>query len=677
MNAEFMLEHEAMLDAEAFRRKNILGDLINLETISGKDFKKIGKKGRVPVYLLEKWLTAYHNNGLEGLKPTDWPCENEIDEKSWGLMCERFNIIAPIIEQDDIDTEEIRKTAEKIGRSVSTIDRWVKRMQRGGVMGLHPNYDPTKKKKEKWVPRDIGALSDTEILEIHKKLNMLGDLAYRSDVPNREFEKRAHEVGKSSRTLRGYWSQFKKHGPKGLAPKTRSDKGCFHNLSPRMIKIVVGIRLTKKDASVRYVHKIARHKAKRLEEQAPSKRQVRTICNNIPDFIKYLADGRENEFRNKSRLTYIMRYEALTYVVDSHLIDVLVKDIRERHRAKSGEIRPWITVVMEPTSRMILAYRLSYDKPDRHMIAAVLHDAFRDYGIPDEVAFDRGKEHVANHVKQLLRDLLINRRLIKARSPQQNGRLERFFKKIISEMWADVDGYVSSNVVDRNPTAKATEKVVDIDDKFERYRSEYIHKKHSSINMTPLAYWDEFCYAEPVDDPRDLDVLLLEKEYGRVVGKKGIRRKNVIYWHPTLGTLMKKRVDIRADTRFDDRPSEIEVYHEGYWICTAFDINSEKGQNLPYSEIRAAQHQQRQYARDQIENAKNIMREVDQEIDDLPDPSTKTPLPRKTDPPVENGSQINPYSYQMPEIDDESDFFNDWIERDEKLNGSVHDDVLK
>src|SRR5260221_10738365 len=116
--------------------------------------------------------------------------------------------------------------------------------------------------------------------------------------------------------------------------------------------------------------------------------------------------------------------------------------------------------------------------------------------------------------------------------------------------------------------------------------------------MSPLDYWAEHCLANPAD-PRQLDMLLKESATRRVI-KTGIKYEARVYWHPDLATLVGQDVLIRAEPS-SYAPDEIEVFHRGQWICTAFATDSPAGRTVQPDDISDAQIQQRQAARENID----------------------------------------------------------------------------
>ena len=201
----------------------------------------------------------------------------------------------------------------------------------------------------------------------------LGNLADKEDVSDAEVKTRAKEVGKSSRTLWTWLSAFRVDGLSGLVPKKRSDAGSYHNISSDVIDLVRAIRLTNPDWSTRAVLEEAERKLAKLGASPPSMWQVRRICQDISPAVKALADKRVNEFRNRYRFTYPREHSGVSYQIDHNRVDVLVCDMRQpKYRAASGEVRPWLTVVIDAASRRVIAFKFSYDPPNRHTVAGAI-----------------------------------------------------------------------------------------------------------------------------------------------------------------------------------------------------------------------------------------------------------------------------------------------------------------
>ena len=600
---------------EAQRRIGILGPQATL----AYDYEALRERSRqtgVPLPTLKKWQNSYQSQGHAGLIPTDWP--DMIGIPTYTLLQERLAQLDGVAHADTLTPAFINQIAQRNSWSYQRAKKWLHQYQIGGLYGLAPQNTPDRPRRPKKQRADLATLREDDLQEVYHRRELLGRLADRSPVTQREVEERANEVGIAVSTLWNYLRSFRDYGLSGLAPRTRSDRGLRHGISDRMVEVVKGIRLTHRDFSVNAVHKEARERARALGEIEPTKWQVRMICKSIPKSAKLLADGRVDEFRNRQRLTYPIHFEGVVYQIDHTPVDILVKDMRRPgHRKTSGETRPWLTILIDSRSRLVLGTHFSYDRPDRFAVASVIRDALlvsdeKPFGgIPSEIWVDNGKELISQHIAQLTRELSIQLQPCAPHQPQLKGIVERFFGVLNTRLWSTLPGYVGSNTVQRNPQAKAELTLSDLVERFEAFITQYHQEVHREIGLSPITFWNQNCFAEPVD-PRKLDILLKEVERRRVT-KEGIAYGSRTYWHTALGSLVGTLVLIRVAPSYT-APDEIEVFHDDYWICTAFAIDSKTGQAVTQSLIAAAQREQKETARLQIQAARAALQEVDHEI---------------------------------------------------------------
>ncbi len=494
--------------------------------------------------------------------------------------------------------------------------------------GLEPKSAP-QRPSDRVAPRDapnpdIGALSEQDLQELFRRRTLLGDLAERERVSNATLDQRAREVGVSVRILRYYHTRYQRYGLAGLAPRARTDRGKPHGLSPHMTQVVESLRLTHRDAPVRYVYELACQYASAAGEAPPTLYQVRSICAQIPEPVRLLADGREGEFRNRYRLTYPIRHDPhrVVWQIDhKDPLHVMVRDLRAvSHRRTSGEVRPFLTMVVDSASRLVMAGLFSYDEPNRFTVAAAIREAMLTNehkafgGVPDEIWIDNGKDLVARHVYQLAEGLGIKLVPGPPHDPEIRGIVERLHRTLDTRLWSTLPGYVGSNVAERNPKAKAELTISQLDEHFRAFIDRYhheVHEAHSETSQTPLEFWERNATPIPVDDQllRLLDMLLKEPATRRV-HKDGIKYASERYWHLELSVLVGEDVLVRAAPHYT-APDEIEVFFEGKWRCTAFALSSPQGQTLERQVIVEAQRRQRAHVRSRIKAAHEDAHEVD------------------------------------------------------------------
>jgi putative transposase len=622
-----ILNLEEARSDEAKRRLRMLGDLIDAELSDDELCNRLRekkKKSLVPAKYLAEWRHTYILHGEPGLRP-DW---SELDDANEAFVLERYETLGDLAEADTITEIDIALLADQLGWTFRRTRKWLHRYRIGGLWGLARGKNPLARKPRLRRPRDLASREDIDWKSIGRKLEILGPLAHKKTATTEEVRAQAAKFGVCERTVWTYFTEKRKHGIDAFLREPRSDKGKYRGISPRMVEIVKGIRLSYQDYSIRAVHEEAVRVAEGIGEAPPSEHQVRRICKRIRESDRLLADGRHNEFRNKYRVTHGMQFgtSQFVYQMDHTVVDVLVRDLRSaRCRTSSGEVRPWLTLCMDSRSRAVVGARFGYDRPSRFTVAATIRDSLLTTeskpcgGVPDELWVDRGKELVAHHVTHLAHELGIELFHGTPGQPQQRGRTERFFGTLNTRLWSRMPGYVASNTTERNPGAKAEMTISELVDAFWTFVEEYHREIHSVTNISPIDYWTEHRCPPPVE-LRRLDILLMESAR-RKVGKIGIRYRSRKYWHDALAPLVGESVLVRTEPSYA-APDEIEVFHNGAWVCTAFATDSVRGRRVRPSDVAAAQRMQLQEARQRIGDARKALRDAEGEIEEVEPSST-------------------------------------------------------
>ncbi|MDQ2904228.1 MAG: Mu transposase C-terminal domain-containing protein [Chloroflexota bacterium] len=610
-------------EIEAYRRFKLLGTTIE-EGDSAKLRMRAHQVG-LPVAVLRQWHALYLHGGMTALRPHWEP----LPEAIWALIQQRYAALGELADAETLSQEALCRLAARQGWTMQQTSRWLGRYRIGGIMGLAPLKRPV---RPRIVP-DLGALSPSQRDEVFRRHALLGALAEQEHVSNALLQERAEAVDVSLRTLRDYHTRFRHEGLAGLAPRRRTDTGTPHLLSTEMVQVIEGLRLTHRDSSVRFIHELACQHAAARGERAPGLWQVRSICTQIPAPVRLLADGREEEFRNRYRLTYPIVHDPhhVVWQIDHKApLHVLIRDLRvPSHRTKSGEVRPYLTLVIDSASRLVMAGLFSYDPPDRFQVAAAIRAGILTTqdkpfgGVPDEIWVDNGKDLIAEHVLQLAAGLGSTLLPGPPHYPELRGIVERFHETLDTRLWSTLPGYVGANVVERNPQAKAELSLSELDQRFRAFIERYHQEVHSVTGQTPIQFWQEHATQIPVNE-RLLDVLLKEAAQRRVL-KEGIKYMSRVYWHADLATLVGEDVLVRAVPSYM-APDELEVYFEDQWRCTAFALDSARGQALPRAVVSDAQRQQRQTARRRITKAREVVQAIEKEA---PSVSSEQRRPRR------------------------------------------------
>jgi transposase len=297
---------EAAKRAEAQRRLRMLGDTVS------KAYSKYALRARardvfVDPTVLEGWWQAYQEGGIDALRP-EWV---ELGRFARELTIERYGMLGIYAEQEYLESDDIRTLAEINKWHFSTTWRWLRRYRDHGLWGLAPEKNPYKwKRQDKEGKRRsaLGAIHNDELRETYRRYETIKPLTEKRRVTQSEVQAKAALVGESPRTLRYRLAAYRESGLAGLIPQERSDKRHIHSISPRMERIIRGIRLSIQNATYRTVCDEAQARAKALGEQEPSLWQVRFVVDLIPEPLLFLADRKDREFRSKYRITYRIRF---------------------------------------------------------------------------------------------------------------------------------------------------------------------------------------------------------------------------------------------------------------------------------------------------------------------------------------------------------------------------------
>lgn len=634
---------------EAERRLKMLGTFAQ-EDFTKQQLRAFARERYVSEKTLTSWKHRYLLRGPDGLLPQDW---TYLKAKSQQVVIERIQVLGSLTEAIVISAKDVYDLAARNGWEQRKAERLVRRYQIDGVWGLAPERDPERlhRPKNHAPPIEFAAATPKARAKAEERLALITPYIGKRHIPNEELKTYAEQHGSSLRAMRDYLARFKKWDLAGLLPKEgRTDKGHPHNMSQLMENIIAALRFSQMDIPLHKVHKQAKQRALLLGEPEPTLWQVRYVCDCIPEEEKLVADKRFGQFRSERRLTYRFQFDGsvIIYQIDFTPVDLLVRDIRKRgYRTQSEETRPYLITCIECSSRLILGWLLTYDVPDSNDIAAVIRDALitteeKPYGgIPHAIWVDQGKQLVSHHIQRIANDLHFELKEGKPNhpddrgDPQERGEGERFFGTLNTRLWSTLEGYVHSNTKERNPHVKAKFTIAELAQELQAFINMYHHEIHSETKMTPLEFWAKKCHAKEAP-PRDLDILLLAAET-RTLNKDHIHYGNRRYWHDDLAEIpVGTKVEVRAQPDYM-RPDEIEVFHNGHHLCTAFAHDSARGRAVTGTRVLAAQRRQRQRINATIRQKKNALHNADQQIE------AQGPLLAPNDPTAQ-GTSPGPHS---------------------------------
>ncbi|MDX6766877.1 MAG: Mu transposase C-terminal domain-containing protein [Candidatus Methylacidiphilales bacterium] len=281
--------------------------------------------------------------------------------------------------------------------------------------------------------------------------------------------------------------------------------------------------------------------------------------------------------------------------IDHTLLNIIVVD--DESRLPIG--RPWITVVMDVATRVVLGFCLALEPPGALSVGLALCHAIRMkehwafglklstdcdwpfFGVPKFVHADNAKEFRGEMLKRACTQYQINLQWRPVKKPNWGGHIERYMGTL-SEKLKGLPGATFSNPKERGnfPSEKSASMTLK---ELERYLAtiidgEYHRKVHSSLGISPREAWrrgitcsakNRGCGLPPfVDDEERLRMDLLPF-VERTITDYGVRIKGIHYYADVLRPYTHATIPGRARIkrqfifRYDPRDiSEIYLWDE-------------------------------------------------------------------------------------------------------------------
>lgn len=309
----------------------------------------------------------------------------------------------------------------------------------------------------------------------------------------------------------------------------------------------------------------------------PSEMTVRRYIDRLDPYLldcarlgKYAADNKHRDATGKLLVKQILdRWE-----IDHTLLDVLVVD------PVTGKVigRPYITVVLDRRSRMVMAFLIHLAAPNTESVLRVIERAIRpkvawlenhpevenDWparGLPLVIFPDNAAEFHALDSVLAFDELGIEILYPRSRGPQMKGAIERFFRTLAVALIHCLRGTTFSNSRERGDypaEERACLTLQELEALVLRWVVDVYHQKpHRGLyGKTPAEVWRAGETERTPRLPNDLDaleaVLGLRRPATRV-HHYGIELDGQQYHCPELGELARRLgADARVDVRYRD-----------------------------------------------------------------------------------------------------------------------------
>ncbi len=291
--------------------------------------------------------------------------------------------------------------------------------------------------------------------------------------------------------------------------------------------------------------------------------------------------------------------------LDSTIADVMCAD--GRRRALCAVIDVWsrrCLFAVADTSRAIV-------------IAALLRRAIIEWGKPNRVRVDRGRDYTSRLVSAFLAALEIEAIWCTPYAPYEKPFVERLIGTISTDLFAHLPGHTGRDLFQRKklearrsfaerrgeaPAAllQATLTPEKLQERIDTWAETlYGRRTHGSLGMSPFEKALSGGPPRKIADPRALDVLLEPPEPKRVT-KKGIRIDRGRYVAELLGDVIGEWVEVRRDRADYGR---IHVFLHDAFLCTAEDPDRTGADRAEIAaaaqaRARAADREDREFARE-------------------------------------------------------------------------------
>ncbi len=278
--------------------------------------------------------------------------------------------------------------------------------------------------------------------------------------------------------------------------------------------------------------------------------------------------------------------------IDHTKVDLMLVD--DVTRACIG--RPWLTLVLDVHTRMVLGLLLSLDPPSAMSAAlavaqAVLpkQDWLMDrairlawpvHGLPEVIHVDNGREFHSRAFERGCQQHGIRIDYRPPATPRFGGHIERLMGTLMGRVHA-LPGSTSSNVAARGAYDAEAQAVLTFRE-FERILAlevlgPYHNEVHSALARSPAAAWAEGKAGIPLREPADADALLLDflPFEERIVRREGVRLFSIFYQDGALAHLV------------DTGPGKLRIKYDPRNLEAVFvELPGGGHVRVPYADLR-------------------------------------------------------------------------------------------
>lgn len=414
--------------------------------------------------------------------------------------------------------------------------------------------------------KDLNAHERERLAEAERKFGIIKPLLNKPGRTKQEVMARAVESGVHYATLYSWLRTFEITGKlTAFVRQDRKDKG--KSLLPAAAEKIVSdtiesFYLTKQKRIASKVIQEIQNLCAEAGIKAPHPNTIRNRLTQIDAFRKTKA----REGAKAARDAYAplkghfpgADYPLSVVQIDHTPLDIILVD--DIHRQPIG--RPWLTLLIDVFSRMVLGFYISFDPPGNLSLGLCLAHAFLPkekwlaqlgietawpcWGIPRTIHADNAKEFRGNMLQKACKEYGIDLEWRPVATPHYGAHIERLLGTLNREVHA-APGTTFSKPAERGEYDSDAESAMSLSE-FERWFAilcvEVYHQKHhSQLGMPPVAKWQEGVFGVGKKPgigvaPRITDELRLKLDLmpfeTRTVQQYGIVWDHIEYQHDVL-----------------------------------------------------------------------------------------------------------------------------------------------
>lgn len=293
-------------------------------------------------------------------------------------------------------------------------------------------------------------------------------------------------------------------------------------------------------------------------------RHDRTYDNISTREGRHIADRLFKGVRNSLNAKRILDVA----IIDHKRMDVHVCDASRRFTIG----RPWLAVLIDVKSRMVLGYSLSFEDPSVLSAMACVRAAMRGlpdikqrfptvdggweaFGMPRTILADNAWENTGSSFADACADNGISIEWAPVKRPEYKGILERFFSRLDDQLAHKLPGAVVDHpyaLAQRriDPQSDAGLTLAELDEFVCRYLVDiYSCDSHTGLRDTPLRVWRESAARDGIELAHDLAAVehaMAKLVRDRMLNHEGVTFQNLTYRSAAVDGLLADLLPLQA-----------------------------------------------------------------------------------------------------------------------------------